>query len=391
MKTAKRPIPVLVALNKSIISRTSKLSGIFRSATEHGGIELKLMDEGRDLTPKYADREIASGVKAFIIGAFRVEETIGHLGRMGIPMVTIFKMGRPYRNACEILTDNKAVACEALRTLAGMRRISSFAYYPATDDPLWSKERDREFRKAVEKSGRGPCVTLSEPECEKQLLALPKPVGVFAANDTYAAKVLAVCRKKGLDVPHDVSIVGVDNEEFLCESVSPTLTSIEPDFEREGYEAMEAVIRMLSGRPVPPSIRCGFRRVIARNSTFSENSGGSIVDRALEHIEKNATSGITVADVCAHMRISRRLLNLRFRERGATPPGQAIVERRLDALRKLLATSSLPIATVCKRCGFGSENHPKKLFRQRYGMTMRDFRNNHSFPPSPLRGTSGAG
>ena len=169
------------------------------------------------------------------------------------------------------------------------------------------------------------------------------------------------------------------------------LKVIEPDFEREGYEAMQAVIRMLSGQPVSPSIRCGFRRLVARNTTFSENPGVNVIDRALEYIEKNATSGITVADVCAHMRISRRLLNLRFREHGATPPGQAIVKRRLEALRKLLSSSSLPISTICKRCGFGSENHPKKLFRQRYGMTMREFRSRHSFPPSSSRGTSGAG
>lgn len=391
MKKAQKPISVLVALNKSIISRTRKLSGIFRAASEHGGIELKLMDEGRNLTPKYADREIAEGVKAFIIGAFNVEKTVTHLGRIGFPMVTIFKIGKPYRNSCEILTDNKSVACEALRALAKTRHFASFAYYPATDDPIWSQERDREFRKAVKKSGHCPCVTLSEAECEKQLLALPKPIGVFAANDTYAAKVLNISAKNGLAVPQDVSIVSVDNEEFLCESVSPTLTSIEPDFEREGYEAMQAVIRMLSGQSVSPSIRCGFRRLVARNTTFSENPGVNVIDRALEYIEKNATSGITVADVCAHMRISRRLLNLRFREHGATPPGQAIVKRRLEALRKLLSSSSLPISTICKRCGFGSENHPKKLFRQRYGMTMREFRSRHSFPPSSRRGTSDAG
>jgi len=391
MKKAQKPISVLVALNKSIISRTRKLSGIFRAATEHGGFELKLMDEGRDLTPKYADREIAEGVKAFIIGALNVENSIDHLGKMGIPMATIFKMDKHYSNACEILTDNKGVAFAAFRALAGTRHVRSFAYYPATDDPTWSLERNREFRKAVEKSGRGPCVTLSEVECEKQLLELPKPVGVFAANDTYAAKVLNSCRRNGLDVPKDVSVVGVDNEELLCETVSPTLTSIEPNFEREGYEAMRAVIRMLSGRSVPPSVVCGIRRIVFRRSTMSEPRNANIVDRAIEYINKNAASGITVADVCAHLNVSRRLLDLRFREQGDATPGQAIIERRLDALRKLLKSSDMPISHICQRCGFGSENHPKKLFRQRYGMTMREFKSRHSFPPSSSRGTSGAG
>lgn len=82
-----------------------------------------------------------------------------------------------------------------------------------------------------------------------------------------------------------------------------------------------------------------------------------------------------MTDVCTYLKVSRRLLGLRFHEIRKSSPMDAIIERKLSALKKELATSDLPIAIACKRCGFGSENHPKKLFHERYKMTMRDYRN----------------
>ena len=374
MKRKSSPMSVLVALNKSIISRTKKLGGIFRAVSETGAISLRIMDDGSHLTPEYVDRELADGVEGFIVGAFNIEDAVHHISRLGIPMAAIFALGKRRRNACEIRTDNRGIAREAARIFLGERACNSFAYYPATGDPDWSQEREREFRRAIKAGSGAPCVTLSRTSAAEQLCKLPRPVGVFAANDTYAVKVLNDCRENGLRVPKDVSIVGVDNEEFLCESVSPALTSIEPDFEREGYEAAKALFNILSGRNQPGTIICGFRQVVFRKSTFDANHGANLVARAIEYIDRNATSGISVADVCAYLKVSRRLLDLRFRELKGFSPVQAIVSRRLETLRKMLKSSKLPISLVCKRCGFGSENHPKKLFRMRYGMSMRDFR-----------------
>ena len=74
---------------------------------------------------------------------------------------------------------------------------------------------------------------------------------------------------------------------------------------------------------------------------------------------------------------------MRFKEVKGISPRDAIINRRLDALRKLLRSSDDAIATVCKKCGFGSENHPKKLFRQRFGTTMRNYRSSFSKPSTP--------
>ena len=374
MRKSHTPIPVLVALNKSVISRTKKLCGIFRASAESGMLELKIMDEGRGLTPELVDREVASGTKAFIVGADGVSPAIARIVELKLPLATTSLPHEISRTSCAVHTDNPAIAKEAARMLLSSGNCNSFAYYPAADNPDWSRERETCFLQAVQVRKHKPVLTLPRTETAAALENLPRPVGILAANDTYAVELLNICRKCGLRIPKDVALIGVDNEEFLCESTSPSLTSIEPDFEREGYEAAKAVIQLLEKKDVPRRINCGIKRIIIRKSTGGERHAEALVNRALDYINAKATSGITVSDVCAYLRVSRRLLGLRFQEIRGTSPLNAIIERKLSALKRELVLSDLPISIVCRRCGFGSENHPKKLFRERYKTTMRDYR-----------------
>lgn len=375
MRKSRKPLPVLVALNKSLVSRTKKLCGIFRASAESSLIELKIMDEGRDLTPDYVDREIENGVKGFILGANGIDAAAAHIQDRKMPLVVISQPYRANRTSVAVHTDNRAIAREAARMLTASRRFCSYAYYPPMGAAAWSVEREKHFLKYVAQQRKAlPAVTLPRSSTAEALLALPRPVGILAANDTYAAELLDICNKTSLRIPNDVSIIGVDNEEFLCESLTPSLTSIEPDFEHEGYMATQALIHLLNREITPAKIVCGIKRVVVRKSTVNEHYAAALVNRALDYINEKATSGITVNDVCTYLKVSRRLLGLRFREMRKPSPINAIIERRLAALKKELVTSDLPISVVCRRCGFGSENHPKKLFRERYGMTMRDYR-----------------
>lgn len=378
MKRKIRTFEVLVALERSLISRMRKLCGIYRAATERGNISLKIMDDGRELTRKYVDEVVKDGVSAFVVGALGVEDAIEHIRELSLPLVTISLPCRPGRNVCSVHTDNKAIAKEAARILSGNRRFASYAYYPANEDPEWSEVRGSHFLDIAARMVGRNAVRLSHTKLIETLCALPRPIGLFAANDTYAVELIGACRKAGISIPSDASVVGVDNEEFLCENATPSLTSIYPDFENEGYTAIAMVANMLAGEKVPPRVVCGLKESVIRKSAMSERYAESIVNRAMSLINAKATSGLTVSDVCASLRMSRRLLDLRFREVKGISPRDAIINRRLDALRKLLKTSDDSIAAICRKCGFGSDNHPKKLFRQRFGMTMRDYRAHNS-------------
>ena len=374
MKNKIRTFEVLVALERSLISRMRKLCGIYKAATERGNIMLRIMDDGRELTRKYVDDAVKDGVCAFVVGALGVEDAIEHIRELSLPLVTISLPCRPGRNVCSVHTDNKAIAKEAARILSGNRRFASYAYYPANEDPEWSEVRGQRFLEIASRLVGRSAVRLSHDSLSETLASLPKPMGLFAANDTYAVELIGACRKAGLSIPSDASVVGVDNEEFLCENAVPSLTSIYPDFENEGYTAISMVANMLAGKAVPPRVACGLRESVIRKSAMGERYAESIVNRAMSLINAKATSGLTVSDICTSLRMSRRLLDMRFREVKGISPRDAILNRRLDVLRKLLRTSDDSIAAICRKCGFGSENHPKKLFRQRFGMSMSEWR-----------------
>ena len=374
MKRRISTFEVLIALERSLISRMRKLCGIYRAATERGNILLRIMDDGRELTRKYVDDAVKDGVCAFVVGAIGVEDAIEHIRELSMPLVTISLPCSPGRNVCSVHTDNTAIAKEAVRILSGNRRFASYAYYPANGDPEWSEVRGQRFLEIASRLTEANAVKLSRDSLVRTLASLPRPMGLFAANDTYAVELIDACRKAGLSIPSDASVVGVDNEEFLCENATPSLTSIFPDFENEGYTAISMVANMLAGKTVPPKVACGLKQSVIRKSAMGERYAESTVNRAMSLINAKATSGLTVADVCTSLRMSRRLLDMRFKEVKGISPRDAIINRRLDVLRKLLKASDDSIAAICRKCGFGSDNHPKKLFRQRFGMSMSEWR-----------------
>jgi LacI family transcriptional regulator len=101
------------------------------------------------------------------------------------------------------------------------------------------------------------------------------------------------------------------------------------------------------------------------------------VQRAVDFIDKNACRGISVSDVVAHIGVSRSLLSLRFRQVRKESILQTIRSRRMQEVKRLLSSTSYPVARIISMCGFKSENSPKNLFRKMFGMTMSEYRRQH--------------
>jgi len=198
----------------------------------------------------------------------------------------------------------------------------------------------------------------------------------MAANDDTAARLLLFAEDIKLKVPKALAVLGSDNDELVCENARPTLSSVPPDFEEEGYRAA-VLLDALMRRPetVPPdSVFVPVRPTVVRESTATVSQAGHLVHRAQQFIEKNACRGVGVDDVARHVGVSRRLLYLRFREISGTTPFDAIRARRLEAVRRRLVTTHEPISEIAVSCGFENETHLMHLFKRRYGITMRAFR-----------------
>lgn len=283
--------------------------------------------------------------------------------------------------------DHKAVA-ESAANLFFKRGLRNLAYVGSRVPERHYEERGAHFAAAAR--ALGVEASLYEPASGGRdwkdeemrlaawLAALPKPCGVMAAFDARAKQVLDVCRDACLDVPGQIQVCGVDNEEWLCEQVKPSLTSVEPDFERGGYLAAEALAAMLHGGPGPEApLRYGVRGVVERMSTLDAKGTARLVLLAREFIRMHASSGVSVADVVKAAGCSPRLLQRAFKTVLGTTPGRVLQDARLDRARDLLERTTTPISDVAALCGLESGGHLKVLFRRRFGASMSQWRALH--------------
>jgi LacI family transcriptional regulator len=204
----------------------------------------------------------------------------------------------------------------------------------------------------------------------------------MAAYDTRALNILEACKNEGFAIPEQICILGVDNDRLLCESAKPTLSSVAPDHIGEGRIAADALnhlLRHASRRP--KSVLCSAKTVIERESTSPVSPARSLIQRALAYIDAHTTEEIKVADVIRHLGVSRSLVELRFRQYHTTTLAEAIRERRLEEVKRRLVKTRSPIQTISYECGFNNINHLKNIFRRRFGLSMREFRNKFSKSP----------
>ena len=173
-------------------------------------------------------------------------------------------------------------------------------------------------------------------------------------------------------------MLGINNDTLICENCHPKLSSLEPDFEREGYLAAETLDRMMADpvslRPSPRTLYVGVKDIVRRDSTAESSPSGKLVQKAIAYIHRHALEGIGVADVVAHLQVSRRLADLRFHELQYTSIGEEITRVRLAEVKRLLRSTKDPIDSIAVKCGFRNPNYLKNLFRKRFSMSMREFR-----------------
>lgn len=203
----------------------------------------------------------------------------------------------------------------------------------------------------------------------------PKPCSILAANDFMGEQVLAACFELGIDVPHQVSLIGIDNEEVRCEHLRPSLTSVEPDFRQAGYLAAKTLAEMVNGVEDAVGYRTfGPARIVRRQSTAVTPIKSRAVSDALEMIRLEACRGIKAADVLAQMGGSRSSAERLFRKVTGCSVLEKLNERRLDEVKNLLACPEVKIASLADFCGYRSGSFLRRHFMKMTGMTMQEWR-----------------
>ena len=291
------------------------------------------------------------------------------------------------RNAFSVCHDSAATATLAAKELLSTG-FDNFAYVAFHERRFWDDEREVAFRKAVELNGKqcsvfrtGSVSSAASVGYLRKLRSfigsLPRPCGIFAANDRTAEDVLMVARMLEMDMPYDLSVIGVDNYANVCENTSPTLTSVEPDFRRAGASAamMAMEIVQSNGRFTGERKRMyGPLRVVQRASTRILTRHDAEVSAAMELIEKKACTGLTAVQVIHLFPCSRVYAEMRFRRATGKSVLEAIQAVRLERAKELLRNPSQQLKSIADFCGFKSQNALCKFFLKKTGRTMSAWR-----------------
>ncbi len=275
------------------------------------------------------------------------------------------------------------------------RRFMNFGFI-GNSEQEFSVQRAEAFEFALQEKGF-TCSTLLYPtkvhgdkreqirvdrRKAKWLAALPKPVAIFACDDWEAFQFIQFCRQHGVRVPEEVAVLGVGNDELLCNISNPPMSSIRSPEERIGYDAATLLNRILNGDVVEKKCFLPSGGLVSRQSSDVMQVGDPVVGKALAFIQEHIADPIKVEDLLKHVFISRTLLERKFRaELGRTPLVEIRRQRVLRA-RQLLADTSLSVADIAEACGFSSDIRLSTVFKELTGKSPSAFRKTVKVPSS---------
>jgi LacI family transcriptional regulator len=294
----------------------------------------------------------------------------------GIPVVSL--SGPPGSGGLPAVRANQDAVAELALNHFRERGFTRYAYCGAPRDKIWPGTGEL-FRKLAEAGGY--TCDVYQPAYEKEartlrlnLLArwlkpLPKPIALLARDDLRAREVLDACRLAGLHVPEEIAVLGVNDDELICEMADPPLSSVMHNARRIGYEAAAMLDRLMQRKQVVADIVVDPLGVKTRQSTDLLAIEDPEVAVAVRFIREHACEGIRVDDVLDQVALSRRALEKRFRAAVGRPPHVEIRRAQLERVKELLTGSDYKLEKIAEVTGFSSAQYLAGLFRRIMHMT----------------------
>ena len=257
---------------------------------------------------------------------------------------------------------------------------TEYAFY-GIKDLVWSEERCQGFQSEVlrckgnfhsyvDQVGGDNRETVA-----RWLESLPKPVAVFCCDDSRALFLTETCKITGIRVPEDVAILGVDDDDLLCNISDPTLSSIEMDVENGGYMTCKLLHeRLKSGSMKPFNVNITPLRIQERSSTSAINISDPHVLKLIKEIEENYARDLTMEELLQTISLSRRSIEMRFKKATGVTIYQYLLRVRVDHLAYLLATTDRPYSDVVYDVGFRDITNVSRTFRKFKGCSPQEWR-----------------
>lgn len=286
--------------------------------------------------------------------------------------------GFSWPNAGMVCSDSDSVADMVAREFLCMG-LNSFAFCGYKEFYPWTERREQCFRKILALNGKR-CESIwidpnssEDAQLKAALRHLVRPCGLFVANDHIGRTVLGACRMARIDVPGSIAVVGVDNDEHICERTKPTMSSILYDYEQAGQTAA-AMLDEIAGGGVPRMEFYRARMFVRRGSTHAVRVQDRRVKDAVGFIRENVGKPMSASDVAKSMGCTLRMAELLFKRALEHSIRDEMIAARLDRAKRLLVDRRVGISAVANMCGYSDNSAFRRVFLAKTGCSMSEWR-----------------
>lgn len=322
-----------------------------------------------------------------IIGQFYNDPNIGKIIDAGIPVIA-----QDFKNRFDEIPNITGAHHEAGEMGADYflkKGFKNFAYY-GFKDIVWSQERAEGFEERVTRAGhkvhyfehkmaRPSELWYYKPSSlGKWLKSLPKPIALMACDDNQGQHITEACRLYGIRIPEDMAVLGVDNDEMICEFSDPPLSSIGQDAEKGGYDAAKLLDHLIkNGMRDFYDIVVKPTQVITRHSTDIYATNDDHIASSLKYIHQNIDKNLHVDEVVKQVPLSRRALEKRFMEVMGYPIYKYIYNLRIEKFTQKLLDTDMSVFEIALDMGLSDSKNIARQFRQVKGCNPSEYRNKH--------------
>ena len=314
------------------------------------------------------------------------EEEVLAWHERGIPVINISSETQ-IEGVPNVLVDNYQMGSLAAEYLMGLG-LRHFAFV-GERSRNYSAQRFEGYRDTLEGKGL-TCQEINLPISKMSLYQkaakihkllnraienLSFPVGVLARDDLLAMNVLRSTQALGIDVPDEISLIGINDQSPYCQVAFPRLTSVMHPGEIIGYRAADLLNRMINGEKVNEDVVLKSPGVAERESTNAVAVQDVLVAKAVKYIRQHAkTDPLSVADLCRQLGVSNTTLRLRFKKMMGRSIKSEVDRVRADEARLLLTETQFPIQKIAYQLGFALPEDFTRFFTRIEGISPANYR-----------------
>ena len=265
----------------------------------------------------------------------------------------------------------------------GFRHYGFFGF----NNVCWSDERCEGFRREVEEAGFGDSFYAynlqdidhlwyyERDRMREWLHMIPKPIAIMACDDNQGNNLIEACHSAGVRIPAEVSVMGVDNDEMLCNLGSTTMSSIYVDIEEGGWKTAELIERRIADPHAPlEDVVLRPVKIVGRISTAAFATDDIQIQKAIQFIHQNYQKKISVKDVMGEVALSRRLLERRFKAVTGQTLYQYISDLKIKRFAELLLDTDDQVVGIALSLGENDTKSISRRFKQVYGCSPNEWR-----------------